>query len=196
MTRQPDDTQLSAMTARIVLLNGVSSVGKGSVAKALQSIARRPMLHVQMDAFLEMLPARMFGASEGYRFESWLEDGAPVTAVIGGPVLAAVMAGMRGAVAALAVAGNDVVVDEVMWEAADLADYRRRLAGFDFRTVALRAPLEVIEARERQRGDRDLGLARWQYDKVHRAMAYDLELDTSVATPAELALAIKAAFDL
>jgi chloramphenicol 3-O phosphotransferase len=45
------------MTARIVLINGVSSVGKGSVAKALQKIASRPMLHVQMDAFLEMLPA-------------------------------------------------------------------------------------------------------------------------------------------
>ena len=49
------------MTARIVLLNGVSSVGKGSVAKALQKIASRPMLHAQMDALLEMLPAAMFG---------------------------------------------------------------------------------------------------------------------------------------
>jgi chloramphenicol 3-O phosphotransferase len=184
------------VTARIVLLNGVSSVGKGSAARALQAIAGRPMLHVQMDAFLEMLPARMFGSDEGYRFETWEEDGRPVTAVIGGPVLATTMRGMRGAVAALAEAGNDLIVDEVIWDPADLADYRRRLAAFDFHTVGLVAPLEVIEARERQRGDRDLGLARWQYGKVHAGMDYDLTLDAAEATPAELAAAIKVAFDL
>jgi chloramphenicol 3-O phosphotransferase len=184
------------MTARIVLLNGCSSVGKGSVAKALQKIASRPMLHVQMDAFLEMLPAAMFGAAEGYVFETTERDGKPVTAITSGPVLERALRGMRGAVAALAEAGNDVVVDEVMWDPEALADYRRRLASFDFHAVGLHARLEVIEQRERQRGDRDLGLARWQYDKVHGGMAYDLELDASVATPAELAAAIKAAFDL
>jgi chloramphenicol 3-O phosphotransferase len=52
----------------------------------------------------------------------------------------------------------------------------------------------VIERREQARGDRTLGLARWQYDKVHAGMAYDLELDTSDATPEALAGQIKAAF--
>jgi len=184
------------MTARIVLLNGVSSVGKGSVAKALQRIASRPMLHLQMDTFLEMLPAAMFGSAEGYTFETSEQDGKPVTAITSGPVLEAAMRGMRGAVAALAEAGNDVIVDEVLWDREALADYRRRLAAFDFHVVALHAPLEVIEQRERQRGDRDLGLARWQYDKVHGGMTYDLELDTSVATPEELAAQIKAEFGL
>jgi chloramphenicol 3-O phosphotransferase len=184
------------MTARVILLNGVSSVGKGAVAKALQRIASRPMLHVAMDAFLEMLPAAMIGAPEGYVFETTREEGQPVTSVTGGPVLATLMRGMRGAVAALAEAGSDLIVDEVIWDAADLADYRERLAGFDFHAVALRAPLEVIERRERQRGDRDLGLARWQYDKVHAGMTYDLELDTAVATPGEIAAAIKSAFGL
>jgi chloramphenicol 3-O phosphotransferase len=184
------------MTARIVLLNGVSSVGKGSVAKALQRIASRPMLHLQMDAFLEMLPAAMFGAPEGYVFETSEQDGKPVTAVIGGPVLETAMRGMRGAVAALAEAGADVIVDEVLWDPEALADYRRRLAPNQFHTVGLTAPLEVIEHRERQRGDRDLGLARWQYDKVHAGMTYDLTLDASEATPEELAAQIKQAFGL
>ena len=184
------------MTAHVVLLNGVSSVGKGSVAKALQRIASRPMLHVQMDAFLEMLPAAMFGAPEGYVFETTLRDGKPVTSITSGPVLERVMVGMRGAVAALAEAGSDVIVDEVTWEPETLADYRRRLAGFEFHLVALRAPLEVIEQRERQRGDRDLGLARWQYERMHVGMAYDLELDTALATPKEIAAAIKSAFGL
>ncbi|MGH6929884.1 MAG: phosphotransferase-like protein, partial [Dongiaceae bacterium] len=35
-------------TARIVLLNGAGSVGKSSIARALQTIATEPFLHVQM----------------------------------------------------------------------------------------------------------------------------------------------------
>jgi chloramphenicol 3-O phosphotransferase len=184
------------MTARVVLLNGVSSVGKGSVARALQRIASRPMLHVQMDAFLEMLPAGMFGNPEGYVFETTVVDGKPVTAVRSGPVLETALRGMREAVAGMADAGNDLVVDDVIWDPEALTDYRWQLATFDFFTVGLVAPLEVIEQRERQRGDRTVGLARWQYDKVHAGMVYDLELDTSVTTPDELAERIKLAFGL
>ncbi|MGN6146630.1 MAG: phosphotransferase-like protein, partial [Mesorhizobium sp.] len=33
----------------ILLLNGVGSAGKGSIARALQAITREPFLHVQMD---------------------------------------------------------------------------------------------------------------------------------------------------
>ncbi|MES0110599.1 hypothetical protein NKK46_13045 [Mesorhizobium sp. M0013] len=44
------------MTAKIVLLNGVGSAGKSSIARALQTIATEPFLHVQMDAFIDMLP--------------------------------------------------------------------------------------------------------------------------------------------
>jgi chloramphenicol 3-O-phosphotransferase len=35
-------------TARIVVLNGVGSAGKSSIAKALQAITRDVFLHVQM----------------------------------------------------------------------------------------------------------------------------------------------------
>jgi len=184
------------MSARIVLLNGVSSVGKGSVAKALQRVAARPMLHVQMDAFLEMMPPGSFGDPQGDVFETRTEDCKPVTAVHSGPMMDTVLRGMRGAVAAMAAAGNDLVVDEVLWDLEQLADYRRRLAPYAFHAVGLFAPLEVIEQRENQRGDRDLGLARWQYDKVHAGMTYDLNLDTAAATPDELAAKIKAAFGL
>ena len=181
---------------RVVLLNGVSSVGKGSVAKALQGIASRPMLHVQMDAFLEMMPPGSFGAPQGYAFETRVEDGKPVTAITSGELLAATLRSMRAAVAAMADAGSDIVLDEVMWDRNDLDDYRRRLAGHAFHAVGLVAPLEVIEAREQARGDRTLGLARWQYDKVHAGMDYDLTLDTSRAPPEALAAAIKQAFGL
>lgn len=183
------------MTARIVLLNGAGSVGKSSVAKALQRVAARPMLHVQMDMFLEMLPPGTFGNPEFYRFETALEGGHPVTAVHSGPVMRQLMDGMRHSVAAMAAAGLDVVVDDVFWN-DELADYRALLAPFAFHAVALVAPLAVLEAREGARGDREPGLARWQLDRVHAGDTYDLTIDTSLATPADAAMLIKRTFGL
>ncbi|MGF1610254.1 MAG: hypothetical protein ACFCUQ_12715 [Kiloniellales bacterium] len=43
----------------------------------------------------------------------------------------------------------------------------------------------------RERGDHMIGLARWQYDCVHRDMTYYLEVDTSRATPVECTELIK-----
>ena len=41
-----------------------------------------------------------------------------------------------------------------------------------------------------------IGLARWQHGRVHKGMKYDLEIDTSTATPEACAERIKAAFGL
>jgi len=54
----------------------------------------------------------------------------------------------------------------------------------------------VLEARELQGGNRLIGLARWQYGRVHAGMMYDLEVDTSCATPVECAGVIKHKFGL
>lgn len=180
----------------VIVLNGVGSAGKSSTAKALQAIARAPFLHVQMDAFLEMLPARMFGHPDGYIFETYDDGGYPSVAIHSGPVLERVLKGMRRAVAAMAREGSSVVVDEVMFGGGEAEDYREALRGVDLRFVGLTAPLEVLEARERARGDRHIGLARWQFERVHQGMAYDLTLDTSELTPCEAAQAICRAFDL
>ena len=157
------------MGVRIILLNGLGSVGKSSLARALQRIARRPMLHVQMDTFLEMLPPN----PEGYAVETTATDGKPTTAITLGRDIEKVLRGMRLAVAAMASGGNDMVIDEVTWDQAVLADYRQLLASFDFVAVGL-APIDVIEQRERQRGDRALGIARWHNERVHAGMTYDL----------------------
>jgi chloramphenicol 3-O phosphotransferase len=183
------------MTAAVVLLNGCGSVGKTSTAKALQRIAARPMLHVSMDDFLEMLPPGTFGNPDYYAFETTLEDGHPVTAVRSGPVMVRLMRGMRRAIAAMAGDGLDLVVDDVFW-GDELSDYRRVLAPLALHAVCLVAPLEVLEAREKARGDRDLGLARWQFAHIHPGAGYDLALDTSHRSPDEIAALIKAEFNL
>ena len=184
------------MPATIILLNGIGSVGKSSTARALQAIARTPLLHVAMDTFLEMLPERYLSHPEGLLFERITEHGVPSIAIRSGPVLARLMAGMRHAVAALAAQGNSLILDEVLTAPAQAEAYRTLLAPYRLLFVALHAPLHVLESRERARGDRELGLARWQWGRVHQGIAYDLELDTQALSPAETARRIRDRFNL
>ncbi|HET6220527.1 MAG TPA: chloramphenicol phosphotransferase, partial [Dongiaceae bacterium] len=72
--------------ARIVLLNGVGSVGKSSIAKALQTMTTEPFLHVEMDAFLEMLPEAYQEHPDGFTYETIYEDGKPLVVIKTGPV--------------------------------------------------------------------------------------------------------------
>lgn len=181
---------------QVIILNGIGSVGKSATAKALQAIAAKPFLHVAMDVFLDMLPEKVFGHPDGLVFETMQDGGKPIIAIRSGPVLQRAMRGMRYAVAAMAAQGNNLIVDEVMIEAQTVQEYRDLLQAFDLRLVGLFAPLDVLETRERARGDRQVGLARWQYDRVHRDVTYDLELDTAAARPTECAQLIRDAFGL
>jgi chloramphenicol 3-O phosphotransferase len=183
------------MVARIVLLNGVGSAGKSSIARALQAIAATPFLHVEMDAFLAMLPPAYFGHPDGLVFTPWQTPEGPEIAISGGPVLGRAMRGMRHAVAALAEQGNDLIVDEVMI-GAESAEYEQLLAGFHVMRVGVFATLPVLEAREQARGDRHIGLARWQFPRVHAGRHYDLEVDAGTASAEACARAIADRFGL
>ena len=181
--------------ARIVLLTGVGSAGKSSIARALQTMTADPFLHVPVDAFLEMMPERLQDHPDGFAFETVHEDGKPLVVIRSGPVGIRVMRGMRRAIAALAAEGNNLIVDDVMLQ-GERAEYAALLADFTVFWVGVFAPLAVLEARERARGDRLIGLARWQYDRVHAGMRYDLDLDTSAAAPVDCARLIKNRFGL
>lgn len=183
------------MTAKIILLNGVGSAGKSSIARALQTITIEPFLHVQMDAFLDMLPQALQDHADGFSFETVLEDGKPSVVISSGPVGERAMRGMRHAIAAMAGQGNNLIVDDVTF-GDEIAEYRALLSGFDLHVVGVIAPLEVVEAREVARADRLPGLARWQYPRVHRGIDYDLEVDSSRLTPLECARRIQQRFRL
>ncbi len=180
----------------ILVLNGVGSVGKSSVARALQERLAEPFLHVQMDSWIEMLPEDLQDDPSTFAFIAGMEAGMPSVAIHSGPLGDRLMAGFRASVVAMADAGNDLIVDDVMLSPAEGEEYRRRLASHDLRMIGLHAPLTVLEARERLRGDRMPGLARWQFDRVHRGQLYDLELETGQSSPGQCADAIILAFGL
>ena len=148
-----------------------------------------------MDTFLDMLPEALWGHPDGIVFETVLERRQAVGRHPDGASGARVFRGMRQAVAAMARQGNNLIVDDVLLDDDNTA-YVEPLADFELIRVGVFAPLEILEARERGRGDRMIGLARWQYDRVHKDMTYDLEVDTSRATAMECAEIIRQKFRL
>lgn len=184
------------MGARIVLLNGAGSAGKSALARAIQAEARAVFLHAQMDSWLEMMPARTLGTPDGLTFETIEEDGKPAVIVHSGAEQERALRGMRHAVAAMAAQGCNMVVDEVIFEPAVANEYRALLAPYDLHLVGVFAPLDILEAREAARGDRAIGLARWQFERVHRGMTYDLTVDTGAASAEDCARAIVERFRL
>ena len=174
----------------MVLLHGTSSSGKTTVARAVQTLSEEPWLRLGIDAFWSAIDERWMEhgprASEGFR---WRDD----ATIVPGPVGDRLASGMRAAISACARCGNDVLVDDVFIDRRWLDGWRTELAGLEWLLVGVRAPLPVLEERERDRGNRIRGEARAQADVIHAGIEYDLTLDTASQSPEECATAILAA---
>jgi 8-oxo-dGTP pyrophosphatase MutT (NUDIX family) len=76
--------------------------------------------------------------------------------------------------------GFNVIVDEVNWEKKDLEDYAYKLKNHQVCFVNVYCKLPVMEEREKKRGDRQLGMARWQFTKMKDLnWECDLKIDNS-----------------
>jgi chloramphenicol 3-O phosphotransferase len=178
------------MTAgRIIVLNGTSSAGKSSIARALQDAMDEPYAHLLIEEFLPKLPERYLTGehADGVRVER-TDDGGQY--VVSGPVAERMVAGFYAAVAAVAHAGNNVVVDTLLGDPFDARACAEQFRELDVLMVGVHCPLQLLEERERARGDRLQGLARGELTRVHTYASYDLEVDTSRSTPEECAQAI------
>lgn len=153
------------VSSPVVLLNGTSSSGKTSLAKALQDALPGTWLHVSVDDFLHMAS----------RFDSGL---------------APIVSGFHRSVGSLASAGNRLLVDHVIEERGWLEEMSESLSDTPVLVVGLRCPLGVLEQREHGRGDRATGLASIQFDMVHRHAHYDIEIDTSLSTVQDAAATV------
>lgn len=181
-------TSAETSTSTIIYLNGASSSGKTSIARALQQTLDEPYYHLSTDTFAGMVVRRNEPG------EAWDGD-------IIGPKF---NAGFTHCVAAMAGTGNNVIVDDVLCESYrldgridaqssfDLLKQRVSvLAPFDVLYVGVHCALSELERRERARGDRYPGLARFQYRRVHAHSIYDVEVATTRQTVAECASVIR-----
>lgn len=188
----------------LILVNGPSSAGKTTLCRALQQKILEPYLLVGFDDFIFMTASRYYrGADSGHQHErdaftalgvemiATSMPGAPVSVTAKfGPVFRRLLDSMAPAVRALIDGGNAVIFDHVLHDRAMYESYRRATAGLDVFTVGVICPLDVLEARERERGDRVLGRARGLTEVVHEFCSYDMTVDTAALSPEACVAAI------
>lgn len=176
-----------ARVGTVLVLNGTSSSGKSSLARALQARWPGLLLDAGLDRHLGMLPREYLGPlwPEVYRY-TYGTDGR-VASIAVGPAGARLHRAMHWSVAALARSGCDVVVDHVLLERRWALDLVAALEGVPTVLVAVRLPAKVLAQREVDRADRTLGQALAQLPAVHAHGPYDVEVDTSVLDPAQAA---------
>jgi len=147
----------------VVLLNGTSSAGKTSIAEALQEIMVAPYVYAGIDHTLRV-HRKFHKVSDGLNpatFDYFLlvygggmvrtetvgsggeitYAGGPITEVRIGPGGLKLLAGMYRSIAALAAAGIDVVVDDVIYDRRVLDAAVDALHDFPVLFVGLRLPL-------------------------------------------------------
>ncbi|MFC4533050.1 phosphotransferase-like protein [Sphaerisporangium dianthi] len=157
---------------RLVLLNGTPSSGKTTVAKALQEELTEPFFHLSLDEL-----------RGGYPRRYWRQDH-------GGVLFRRVLDGYLHMLRDLTVLGHDVISEAVITPPM-LDHYLTLYEGIPVLFVGIRCPLEEVERRERARTDRTS--VPPLDEPVHAHGCYDLEVDTSVHGPAEVAELIAAA---
>ena len=124
------------------------------------------------------------------------KDGEMLTHIRFGAHGERVLAGMRRAIAAFALAGNNVIVDDLLFKPEYLDDYALALEAVPTWLIGVRCSLEVVNERETGRTGRFPGTATSHFHEVHsHEVGYDLEIDTSDCSPKECALRIISRLD-
>lgn len=183
------------MSGNAIVLVGVSSVGKTSVAEQLQRALSEPYLHVGIDHFFSMFPYEWLDHPRRPGPGFWVEkgadlDGSPRARIRYGADGAKLFVGMRAAVNALLAAGNNVILDEMPVDDTIVPAWRRELRAASALWVHLTASLPALEQRERGRTTgRVLGNARGHLD-VSVGGRWDLVIDTEQSSPTETAAAV------
>lgn len=187
------------MTATCIVLNGTSCSGKSSIAAALQQLWPRPLQVTGIDTFLGAQSKRFFATDgrvvAGFSWVPVTVYGQPAFDVVPGPLGLGMIKASHAYWAACAGAGLDQVIDDVWLVPDQPAGLQDALPAANTLWVGVHCPLAIAEQRERERGDRIVGTARGQNTLVHTFRKYDVDVDTSVATPQECAEAILTVLD-
>ncbi len=186
---------------QIVILNGAPRSGKSSIVAVIQETFPGPWLNLGVDTFMGHIMPKRCSPGIGLRPGGERPELEPLIQVF--------FAALYESIAAHSRLGLNVAADFGHHDAYArplniLADSAKRLTGLPVLFVGVRCPIEVIMAR------RDAGqpgregkyltssaaeavptpIRLWQRE-VHRPGIYDLEVDTSLLSPAECAELIR-----
>lgn len=148
---------------QMILLNGASSSGKSSLARAVQGVIEQPFWHISIDHLRDsgVLPSARIKSGEF----AWRAMREPF------------FIGFETSLLAYLRAGNSLIVEHIMESEAWLHRLVGILAGQDVFFVGVHCDLAELERRELARGDRPVGDARRDFFRIHEYCLYDFEVD-------------------
>lgn len=74
--------------------------------------------------------------------------------------------------------GVNLILDQIIHDPLTLKNFQEALNGYPVLLVGVHCPIEVLIQREQSRGDRRTGLAASQIEYVHKNEIYDIEVNT------------------
>lgn len=170
---------------QVIYLNGPSSVGKSTLARALQATLPEYWLHFGLDRVIGWMGPHLnrwqstdIGNSAGFSFKD-TEEGPELTM---GPAGGRIHNLYIDAALWLVARGEYLIIDDVAFAPWIAPKWQERLAGIATLWVGLEAPLNVLAQREKARGHRLLGSAHQQALNCHHGLVYDLRLNTHALT--------------
>ena len=155
------------MEQPVILLNGPSSSGKSTLAKALRELIRNSgngnYEVVSIDDFMKISQT-----------ETIYED--DVFEISGDMCKKALE---------LLDAGSGVIIDHVITSGRIFDQLKENLSSYPIRSVRIACPLDILKSRELARGDRCIGSAEASAKYLFPKEGYDLTVDTSTKSPEE-----------
>ena len=192
------------MSPVIIVLNGTSSAGKTTLAKAIQTEAAEPYHLFAFDQFRDGLPDRYRGLNspEGSPGNAGLNvvaapaDGTIKTYIKMGSHGLAMLRGMHRAVASFAEEGHHVIVDHFINHLDAAADLLATLKPFNPLLVGVVCDRAELLRRESLRPGRFPGTAETQRKIMNDCFEYDMTVDSTHTPASELARQVLDAVEL
>ena len=178
--------------SKIIFLNGCSSAGKSTLAKAIQELSEEKFLYVGIDTLFGAIPRKIVGsdqkAEEGFRYVLDSKTGDLIEMRVS-PYAGLVFSCLPKVVKLLADNGLNVIFDECNFVKKSeteflIDDYKTFFSEHKLLMVGVKCNLAIMEQREKARGDRVIGMAKIFYqNEKNFHFPYDLIVDTSQTSP-------------
>ena len=160
------------MKQQVILLNGPSSSGKSTLAKALQKLIEEKRYEqypiVSIDDFLKMTTEETIYEDDVYEISCALCE----------------------KVQQLLETAPGVIIDHVITSQRIFDQLLKMLCAYPLRLIRVTCPLEVLREREKARKNRCLGSAEASCEYLFPKDGYDMTVDTHRMSTAQCALEI------
>jgi len=169
---------------KVILLHGVSSSGKSTIAKALLERFAEIYCHLSVDTFYDMISTNRIFPAPGQ--------------MSGGAILQTNKC-FHSTIRTFADMGVNCIADTVYINQPFFdfayAEFAQMLAGYDVFIVHVHCDVESLRKREEIRGDRTVGQGEGQLASLHYSDIFDISVDTSANSAENCADLIISAYE-